>query len=186
MLDKSARRIAQIRTKHSFLCFVCFPQLSHSVTEQTPTLTPSPEHFIQKRDVSREILSELDTLTCSQAQCLRLNCVVGLLGKDASVLLKVRFRLWAETFIKRKFRPYVLECQASYDVLQMPYEILPSSLPSGMIQRSTSVVWTKQNTTHSVPLWIIVLAVLAGLLLLALLIYVLYKVSLCVWVGQPH
>ncbi|MBN3289435.1 ITA5 protein, partial [Polypterus senegalus] len=152
-------------------------KLSHSVTEQTPTLTPSPEHFIQKRDVSREILSELDTLTCSQAQCLRLNCVVGLLGKDASVLLKVRFRLWAETFIKRKFRPYVLECQASYDVLQMPYEILPSSLPSGMIQRSTSVVWTKQNTTHSVPLWIIVLAVLAGLLLLALLIYVLYKVG---------
>lgn len=38
------------------------------------------------------------------------------------------------------------------------------------------MVW-KPDTETSVPLWIIILAILAGLLLLALLIYVLYKVS---------
>lgn len=40
----------------------------------------------------------------------------------------------------------------------------------------TPLVW-KPDTETSVPLWIIILAILAGLLLLALLIYVLYKVS---------
>lgn len=37
--------------------------------------------------------------------------------------------------------------------------------------------WAKAESSPSVPLWIIVLAVLFGLLLLALLIYGLYKVG---------
>lgn len=41
----------------------------------------------------------------------------------------------------------------------------------------TPLVWNKPDIENSVPLWIIILAILAGLLLLALLIYVLYKVS---------
>lgn len=41
----------------------------------------------------------------------------------------------------------------------------------------TPVVWNKPDVENSVPLWIIILAILAGLLLLALLIFVLYKVS---------
>ena len=44
----------------------------------------------------------------------------------------------------------------------------------------TPVVWNKPDIENSVPLWIIILAILAGLLLLALLIYVLYKVSAAV------
>ncbi|KAK5864170.1 hypothetical protein PBY51_001131 [Eleginops maclovinus] len=39
----------------------------------------------------------------------------------------------------------------------------------------TPLVWNKPDIENSVPLWIIILAILAGLLLLALLIYVLYK-----------
>lgn len=45
-------------------------------------------------------------------------------------------------------------------------------------QMTTPVVWNKPDSPHAVPLWIIILAILAGLLLLALLIYVLYKVSM--------
>lgn len=37
--------------------------------------------------------------------------------------------------------------------------------------------WTKAEGSHGVPLWIIILAILIGLLLLGLLIYILYKVS---------
>lgn len=44
----------------------------------------------------------------------------------------------------------------------------------------TPVVWNKPDIDNSVPLWIIILAILAGLLLLALLIYILYKVSAAV------
>lgn len=45
---------------------------------------------------------------------------------------------------------------------------------------STSLYWAKAETSQGVPLWIIILAILIGLLLLALLIYVLYKVQ---WLG---
>ena len=38
-------------------------------------------------------------------------------------------------------------------------------------------MWNKPDGKYLVPLWIIILAILAGLLLLALLIYVMYKVS---------
>ncbi|XP_058867350.1 integrin alpha-5 [Acipenser ruthenus] len=152
-------------------------KLNHSPTEQTPTLTPGPEHYIQKRDAPRDALSEMDTLSCSQVDCLKLRCEVGLLERGTSAVLEVRSRIWAETFTQRKYRPYVLECQAAYNVLKMPYEILPRTSPSGAIQVSTSVVWTKPDNPYAVPLWIIILAVLAGLLLLALLIYILYKLG---------
>lgn len=41
----------------------------------------------------------------------------------------------------------------------------------------TTLTWNNQDSLFSVPVWIIILAVLAGLFLLALLIYVLYKVT---------
>uniref|UniRef100_A0A8P4KPU4 Integrin, alpha 5 (fibronectin receptor, alpha polypeptide) n=1 Tax=Dicentrarchus labrax TaxID=13489 RepID=A0A8P4KPU4_DICLA len=46
---------------------------------------------------------------------------------------------------------------------------------SGSNEDKSDMVWNKPDIENSVPLWIIILAILAGLLLLALLIYVLYK-----------
>lgn len=96
----------------------------------------------------------------------------------------------------------MLECLAKYSVEKMPYLIPPKHYPSGhekvcisfsfpsflplfllwlshclSPQVVTPLVWNKPVSENSVPLWIIILAILAGLLLLALLIYVLYKVS---------
>ena len=41
---------------------------------------------------------------------------------------------------------------------------------------SVSVLWVDSTITAPVPGWVVALAVLAGLLLLALLIFVMYKV----------
>uniref|UniRef100_A0A7N6BP35 Integrin, alpha 5 (fibronectin receptor, alpha polypeptide) n=1 Tax=Anabas testudineus TaxID=64144 RepID=A0A7N6BP35_ANATE len=73
------------------------------------------------------------------------------------------------------YKQYLLECLARYSVNKMPYAILPKYAPSGHKKVVTPVVWNKPDIENSVPLWIIILAILAGLLLLALLIYVLYK-----------
>lgn len=48
----------------------------------------------------------------------------------------------------------------------------------------TPVVWNKPDIENAVPLWIIILAILAGLLLLALLIYILYRVSTAVIINE--
>uniref|UniRef100_A0A673GF59 Integrin alpha-5-like n=1 Tax=Sinocyclocheilus rhinocerous TaxID=307959 RepID=A0A673GF59_9TELE len=75
------------------------------------------------------------------------------------------------------YKNFNLECLASYKVEKMPYAILPKVTPSGAKKMVTPVVWNKPDSTYAVPLWIIILAILAGLLLLALLIYVLYKLG---------
>ena len=45
-----------------------------------------------------------------------------------------------------------------------------------MPQVNLAVIWVKTDYTQPVPGWVVALAVLAGLLLLALLIFVMYKV----------
>ncbi|XP_061901299.1 integrin alpha-5-like [Entelurus aequoreus] len=140
------------------------------------SLQSTPEHLIQKREV-KSPLAEHGNLTCSTVECWRLKCNVGLLERGASGILRVHFRLWAETFIERAYKQYLLECSVQFTVDKMPYSILPKSKPSGFKKVVTSVLWSKPDSIFSVPWWIIVLAVLAGLLLLSLLIYLLYKMG---------
>uniref|UniRef100_A0A7N8XFF0 Integrin, alpha 5 (fibronectin receptor, alpha polypeptide) n=1 Tax=Mastacembelus armatus TaxID=205130 RepID=A0A7N8XFF0_9TELE len=119
--------------------------------------------------------AEIKQRSCSNAECWTVQCTVGLLEKGTTAILKVRSRIWAETFTERTYKQYVLECLARYSVKKMPYAIPPKHAPSGHKKVVTPVVWNKPDIENSVPLWIIILAILAGLLLLALLIYVLYK-----------
>uniref|UniRef100_A0A8C7UYM0 Integrin alpha-2 domain-containing protein n=1 Tax=Oncorhynchus mykiss TaxID=8022 RepID=A0A8C7UYM0_ONCMY len=147
-------------------------------TEQPPSSqTVSPEHHIQRREVYRDPLAKQSNLSCSTVECWRLHCHVGLLERGNSVILTVRSRIWAETFIERAYKQYVLECSAQYRVKNMPYAIGPKLKPSGSTKVLTPVMWNKPESQYIVPLWIIILAILAGLLLLALLIYVLYKMG---------
>uniref|UniRef100_A0A8C7WYI7 Integrin, alpha 5 (fibronectin receptor, alpha polypeptide) n=1 Tax=Oryzias sinensis TaxID=183150 RepID=A0A8C7WYI7_9TELE len=92
--------------------------------------------------------------SCSNVECWTIRCNVGLLEKGTTALVKVRSRLRAETFMEG----------SNNDIFCNPQVVTP-------------VVWNKPDIENFVPLWIIILAILAGLLLLAVLIYVLYRVS---------
>uniref|UniRef100_A0AAY4EDD1 Integrin alpha-2 domain-containing protein n=1 Tax=Denticeps clupeoides TaxID=299321 RepID=A0AAY4EDD1_9TELE len=78
---------------------------------------------------------------------------------------------------QREFKQYVLECMVEFKVENIPYAILPEKYPSGAVKVETPLVWSNTESPYAVPLWIIILAILVGLLLLALLIYVLYKLG---------
>ncbi|KAI4827454.1 hypothetical protein KUCAC02_030846, partial [Chaenocephalus aceratus] len=120
---------------------------------QPTSLKPSPEHHIQRREVFIDLLAEQGNLSCSSVE------------------------LWAETFIERVYKQFVLECSVHYKVDKMPYSIPPTFKPSGSRKVVMAVMWNKPDTPFPVPVWIIILAILAGLLLLALLIYLLYKMG---------
>ncbi|XP_077430217.1 integrin alpha-5-like [Vanacampus margaritifer] len=148
---------------------------------QSPASSPSSlksglEHHIHKREVKGPMAGQ-GNLTCSTVECWRLKCNIGQLERGASVILSVSSRLWAETFLERAHKQYVLECSVQFTVDKMPYSILPKSKQSGSKKVATSVLWNKADNLFYVPVWIIILAVLAGLLLLALLIYLLYKMG---------
>uniref|UniRef100_A0A8C7NYW5 Integrin alpha-2 domain-containing protein n=1 Tax=Oncorhynchus mykiss TaxID=8022 RepID=A0A8C7NYW5_ONCMY len=75
--------------------------------------------------------------------------------------LKVRDRL---THIHTKGPAYII----------LPQALIPDTV---YIHVLTPVMWNKPDSQYMVPLWIIILAILAGLLLLTLVIYVLYKLG---------
>uniref|UniRef100_A0A8C1ZSU4 Integrin, alpha 5 (fibronectin receptor, alpha polypeptide) n=1 Tax=Cyprinus carpio TaxID=7962 RepID=A0A8C1ZSU4_CYPCA len=147
---------------------------THNIVNPLNLKPPVREHHIEKRETHKGELSQLTNLSCSSVDCWTLKCNVGLLERGTSAILHVRSRIWAETFMENPYKTFILECLASYKVEKMPYAILPKVTPSGMV---TPVVWNKPDSSYAVPLWIIILAILAGLLLLALLIYVLYKLG---------
>ncbi|XP_032368904.1 integrin alpha-5 [Etheostoma spectabile] len=162
-------------SKHTFNALKL--KLLSAAAEGIASLKPGTEHHIRRREVYRDLLAEQGNLTCSTVECWKLQCTVGLLERGASVILSLRSRLWAETFLERAYKQYVLECSIEYKVDRMPYSILPKLKPSGSKKVVTAVVWNKPDSPFPVPVWIIILAILAGLLLLSLLIYLLYKMG---------
>uniref|UniRef100_A0A674BHN2 Integrin, alpha 5 (fibronectin receptor, alpha polypeptide) n=1 Tax=Salmo trutta TaxID=8032 RepID=A0A674BHN2_SALTR len=131
-------------------------KLQQSSTEQPPLLVPGQDHHIERRDVHRDQLAEHTNLSCSNVECWTLQCDVGLLEKGTSAILKVRSRIWAETFIERAYKGYVLECLARFSVIKMPYAILPKELPSG----SKKVGLYAIHPCYQTPLCVTVLLVM--------------------------
>ena len=114
-------------------------------------------------------------LNCTNIDCLQISCAVGRLGGGESAVLKVRSRLWAHTFLKRKNDHYALASLVSFEVKKMPYKEQPAKLPAGSTAVKTSVIWATPNVSFSIPLWVIILAILLGLLVLAILTLALWK-----------
>ncbi|XP_051007269.1 integrin alpha-8 [Acomys russatus] len=151
--------------------------------EDTPELSAflrnaTIPHLVRKRDVPVVQLhrqSPAKTLNCTNIECLQISCAVGRLGGGESAVLKVRSRLWAHTFLQRKNDPYALASLVSFEVKRMPYKDQPAKLPAGSTVIKTSVIWATPNVSFSIPLWVIILAVLLGLLVLAILTLALWK-----------
>ncbi|KAG8515895.1 Integrin alpha-8 [Galemys pyrenaicus] len=135
-------------------------------------------HLIRKRDAplpEPQRQSPTKILNCTNIECLQISCVVGQLEGGESAVLKVQSRLWAATFLQRKNDPYSLASLVSFQVKKMPYRDQPAKLPEGNIAIKTSVIWATPNVSFSIPLWVIILAILLGLLVLAILTLALWK-----------
>uniref|UniRef100_A0A667XI01 Integrin, alpha V n=1 Tax=Myripristis murdjan TaxID=586833 RepID=A0A667XI01_9TELE len=112
-------------------------------------------------------------------KCLQLHCQVGRLERGKNAILFIYSRLAVNSFLKN--RSYVVRSSATFSVIEMPYKNLVPELPTN----STSVQWLADGP-QSVPGWVVALAVLAGLLLLALLIFIMYKLGFFKRVRPPQ
>ncbi|KAF7648225.1 hypothetical protein LDENG_00160240 [Lucifuga dentata] len=143
------------------------------VARRRPAQT-SP-HRVQRREEHGDFLPA--NLSCVSVACWRLRCDVGLLQRGSSALLTVRSRIWAETFMERLYQQFVVECWVHFSVESMPYAVTPKATPPTSRQVVTAVTWNRPDSPFLVPVWVIMLAVAVGLLLLALLIYLLHKMG---------
>ncbi|XP_041101408.1 integrin alpha-8-like [Polyodon spathula] len=135
-------------------------------------------HSVRKREVIvPEPLRQYNakTLNCSNVSCLRMACHVVRLDKGQSAVVTVKARLWAHTFLQRKNDPYSLHSTVSFKVMDMPYRIKPERLPHASLAIKTLVLWATPDVSFAIPLWVIILAILLGLLVLAILTLVMWK-----------
>uniref|UniRef100_A0A3Q4AHF5 Uncharacterized protein n=1 Tax=Mola mola TaxID=94237 RepID=A0A3Q4AHF5_MOLML len=115
------------------------------------------------------------TLNCTNISCLRIMCVVGHLDRRQSAVVKIRSRLWVHTFLQYSKSPYILNSTVSFTVITMPYRVQPSVLPTRNTSMGTLVLWGIPDVSFAVPLWVIILAILLGLLVLAILTLAMWK-----------
>uniref|UniRef100_A0A3B4V3B4 Integrin, alpha V n=1 Tax=Seriola dumerili TaxID=41447 RepID=A0A3B4V3B4_SERDU len=118
-------------------------------------------NHVRKRDLeSRDALNDVQTLDCTTAECLQLKCQVGRLERRKNAILFIYSRLAVNNFLRR------LSVSVCFQV-------------------SVSVLWVV-DIPQPVPAWVVALAVLAGLLLLALLIFIMYKLGFFKRVRPPQ
>ncbi|KAK2840461.1 hypothetical protein Q5P01_014201 [Channa striata] len=142
-----------------------------------------------KRDLDsqRETQNDLQALDCTTAACLQFRCQVGRLERGKNAIIFIYSRLDVNNFLRpeNQNRSYVVRSTASFTVIEMPYKNLVSELPSNSTTVSVSVMWVA-DTAQPIPAWVVALAVLAGLLLLALLIFIMYKLGFFKRVRPPQ
>ncbi|XP_053083807.1 integrin alpha-8 [Pangasianodon hypophthalmus] len=152
---------------------------------ETSTLQDTPEllGFLRnssgptrrRRSVTTTQSYSSKTLNCSNIHCLMLECIVGRLDQGQSAVVKVRSRLWAHTFLQRRNDHYLVNSTVYFRVTGMPYRIKPHTLPQQSNSIGTYVVWAIPDLSFAIPLWVIILAILLGLLVLAFLTLVMWK-----------
>uniref|UniRef100_A0A8C9VCV5 Integrin subunit alpha 8 n=1 Tax=Scleropages formosus TaxID=113540 RepID=A0A8C9VCV5_SCLFO len=150
--------------------------------EDTPELlgflrntSSPPVRRRRSRDVARSPPSSPLAQNCSNVHCLVVACHVSRLERGRSAVVKIRSRLWALTFLQRHNDPYVLNSTVSFRVTDVPYRVKPKRLPHEAKSIGTFVVWATPDVSFAIPLWVIILAILLGLLVLAILSLILWK-----------
>ncbi|KYO46604.1 integrin alpha-V isoform A [Alligator mississippiensis] len=153
---------------------------------QKPMVSPSnnesrqPAHRRERWEADEEGLPTLQEpllLNCSSQPCVTITCYVESLEKDQRAMVTVHAILWMKSFMKRPHDQFIIQSQAWYNVSAMPYRIQPEVLPSGSATADTKLLWVSPDGKKEIPTWWIVLAVLAGLLLLAIFIFVMWKMG---------
>lgn len=150
-------------------------------------LKESPQHSRKRREIAEKQISDgrkfslfterkYQTLNCSvNVKCVNISCPLRGLDSKASVFL--RSRLWNSTFLEEYSKMNYLDIlvRASIDITAATDNI-NIKLPNAGTQLRVTVFPSKSAAQYSgVPWWIILVAILAGILMLGLLVFLLWK-----------
>lgn len=134
----------------------------------------SPKSAQINRETDTEFLAELN---CGLTQCTFISCAIGPLAKKEFTLFKVKSRLWVRTLNEIQRNDIEISSKLVSRVTKLPYGVNPSYLGYQTHVVTTQVLAHDLPVSGSIPLWILILAILAGFLFLSLLTYILYKLG---------
>nr|XP_034992360.1 integrin alpha-IIb isoform X2 [Zootoca vivipara] len=145
-------------------------------TAPSYNITAQPQRLRERRDVNSAALQEPIVVNCSSQDCALICCQVGTLEKGQGAMVTIHAVLWLQTFQEHPMKEQLLiQSQARFNTSGMPYRIQPKVLPSGSSLTKTLVEWVDPAAERDIPVWWIIAAIVAGLFLLAIFIFVLWK-----------
>uniref|UniRef100_A0A3P8UE17 Integrin subunit alpha 1 n=1 Tax=Cynoglossus semilaevis TaxID=244447 RepID=A0A3P8UE17_CYNSE len=124
---------------------------------------------IVKPDPNKESLSVF-LLSCSaELSCASFTCSIP---EDKFSQVNVTFRVWKPTFIKGEFSSLHMLVNGTLEVRDISLFVLNSSDKTRTVKIQVS-----KETLGGIPIWVIIVSILIGLLILALVIFALWKMG---------
>ncbi|XP_041826370.1 integrin alpha-1 [Melanotaenia boesemani] len=106
-------------------------------------------------------------LQCGQTTCASFNCKILEAKKS---YINVTFRVWKPTFIKGEFSSLSMTVNGTLNLVNTRLFELDSN------DRIRSVkIQVSKETVSGIPIWIVIISILIGLLILALVIFILWR-----------
>ena len=126
----------------------------------------------------RQITSESKENPCKHAKCFEMKCDLGPLKKGEEAHLRLKYRIKVATLKKVAYKqPVEISTKVITRVTRFAAlkEVAEQNIQSQEVFTNVEPT-TIQPETEVVPLWVVVLSACAGVIILLLLIYLLYKV----------
>lgn len=124
-----------------------------------------------KVSFSEESLRDMEILDCKSATCEYLKCILKDTEVNSDYFVKVKTRIWSGTFISATYQTIELTSSADVETSN------PDLITVGLKQLPVVVTVSKPGEKGDVPVGVIVGSAIAGLLLLALAVGVLWKLG---------
>ncbi|KAG7264527.1 hypothetical protein CRUP_019899 [Coryphaenoides rupestris] len=124
------------------------------------------------RPLHPEDMQQNDILNCSRSWCVEVVCDVQQLLKGQEVLIRVSRRVQDEFFRKAKYKS--VKVVGTYRLAAQESHLI--TLGAGAVWRET-VLEVLKGRAIPISLWILIGSIIGGLLLLALIIFVLWKLG---------
>lgn len=113
----------------------------------------------------------MEILDCKSATCEYLKCILKDTEVNSDYFVKVKTRIWSGTFISATYQTIELTSSADVETSN------PDLITVGLKQLPVVVTVSKPGEKGDVPVGVIVGSAIAGLLLLALAVGVLWKLG---------
>lgn len=138
----------------------------HTKALKNPKNISPQNHF--NPNPTKETLGAF-VLSCGNLPCASFHCFIP---QAAFSQVNVTFRVWQPTFVKGEFSSLYMTVNSTLE----PEDADLFQLSNTDSVRNVKIQVSKEST-GGIPLWIIILSVLIGLLILALVIFALWKVG---------
>lgn len=115
--------------------------------------------------------------SCGTTNCTKIICTVYDLVENDTVSLTIRSRFWKENIELINLEEFQISSKLVALVTSLPYDVDHSLILPYIQTVSTKFYVTGLDRTEPIPLWIIILAIVIGLLILGGLALALWKLG---------